>query len=183
MPLRWLGWGGAKAKVKEVGLAWILTGGRVGNLLIGKGLGSAGGVGAGQHGQSGNHSQVPPTKSRCPIPYTPHLVGPRKNGGGPGEGQKKIANRAAPRRRVDGPQGGAEGMFRVLRVLLASRYPRSAQAIAASAGVSRATGYRALAKIEVSSGLPVTTETVLDPYTWKPVMLWGIDWARLRGMG
>lgn len=84
---------------------------------------------------------------------------------------------------MDGPQGGAEGMFRVLRVLLASRYPRSAQAIAASAGVSRATGYRALAKIEVSSGLPVMTETVLDPFTWKPVMLWGIDWARLRGMG
>ena len=71
----------------------------------------------------------------------------------------------------------------VLRVLLTSRYPRTAPAIAASAGVSRATGYRALLRLVLGSGLPIAREGMRDGTGGTPTTLWGIDWAALRRMG
>lgn len=166
--------------MKELGLARFLRGAAMRKALIRKGAACVAGVGAvrvgaGQ-GLNATDSQPPPGKSSVRFRTAPHLVAARKMGGGPGEGRKK---KSKPPHGV--PHGA--GVLMVLRELLAARYPRSAAAIAASAGVSRATAYRALMRLEVDSGLPVVRERVQDPMGGAPLALWGIDWPRLRGMG
>ena len=116
--------GGDKGEVKEPGLARFLAGGCVFKSLIGMGITSPAGVGAGHGDANHSRSAPPPPKSRCPNPDTPYLVEPRKNGGGPGEGQKKIGPARSGqwlRRRPGGPSGGTDGTMRVLRVLLSAR--------------------------------------------------------------
>ena len=158
------------------------------NSLIRKAESDPAGVGAGRVGGwppvNGNDSHPPPTQSSVNVHKIPDLVGAPKNGGGAGEGcEKKSATVRGRRRKTDGPRGGADGALRVQRTLLASRYPRSAAAVGASAGVSRAQVHRSLRTIELDSGLPLLREQVIDERNGKPTWLWGIDWARLRGMG
>lgn len=156
------------------------------NSLIGQGLCRSAGVGAGHHRTNENDSHPPPTKSRHVEKYTAHLVGPRKMGGGPGEGPKKKSG-LTPRRR-DGRLKRRAGvgepacLLLVLRVLLSARHPRTAMAIAASADVARASAYRVLLRLELHSGLPILRQRIEKNADHPATTLWGIDWPRWRGM-
>lgn len=165
------------------------------NALIGKGVSCPAGVGAGYGGAdrvgNENDSQPPPTESSVRFRTVPHLVAAPKMGGGPGEGPKK---KSGPRCKAfpqpfpgrATTQASSGSALAVIRTLLSARYPRTLLAIAASAGLARSTAYRALARIEAESGLPLRTERTkqqdrVGAMHW--VTLHGIDWEKLRGMG
>lgn len=169
------------AKLKELGVERNLPAGSMRNPLIANGSRCAARVGGGREGlrlgSDANDSHPPPPKSRGQIFRGPHLVPALKNGGGPGEGSKKNSKP----RRASPPRDSC--VLRVLRVLLSSRYPRGAEAISASAGVHRSTGYRLLLIIELDSGIPLVRQVMRDPYGGRLKVFWGVDWERLRGMG
>lgn len=169
------------AKLKELGMARNLPEESMRNSLIADGSLCAARVGVGREGvrlgSDESDSHPPPPKSRGQVFRGPHLVQALKNGGGPGEGSKKNSKT----RRASSPRDSC--VLRVLRVLLSSRYPRGAEAIAASAGVHRSTGYRLLLIIEMESGIPLARQMMRDPYGGRLKVFWGVDWERLRGMG
>lgn len=93
----------------------------------------------------------------------------------------RAVNVANGKRRAGGEQVRF-GVWRVMRALLSSRYPRTVPAIAASADVPRCSAYRALLTIELESGLPLTVTDAMGAYG-RRVRMVGIDWDALRRMG
>lgn len=138
-----------------------------------------------------NDSHPPPPKSSVHFRTVPNLVVAPKKGGGPGEGPKKKSGSGPkafpqPHPGRSETQASISSVLSVIRTLLGARYPRTLLAIAASSGLARSTAYRALARVEAESGLPLRTERIKQPdragnLHW--VTLRGIDWEKLRGMG
>jgi hypothetical protein len=71
-------------------------------------------------------------------------------------------------------------LLRFIGVLLRHRYPRTVPAMAAAAGVSRATGYRYVQEIERLAVMPLRREP--DPQCRKGRgELVGVDWSAMQG--